>query len=161
MPEPVVALRPSTAGDDAAQISWVGAAEDVERFAGPSLRFPLTSEQLQAHRDDPAIATFTAFVAPDEATPIGRIDLVRLSPTEGRISRVVVDPARRGQGLARSVVACAIAAARDAGITKLELHVFADNVPALRVYERLGFTISGPAPRDARQVTMRLALGAS
>jgi GNAT superfamily N-acetyltransferase len=53
---PEVALRVSTPADDAVQASWVASAFDVERFAGPSLTFPLTPAQLQAHRDDPDAA---------------------------------------------------------------------------------------------------------
>jgi RimJ/RimL family protein N-acetyltransferase len=155
-----VGLRPSTPGDDAAQISWAADAAEVERFAGRSLTFPITPEQLQAHRDDPAIATFVAFLQPDEQTPIGRLDVVRLGDAgAGRISRVLIDPAHRGHGLAHPILAAALAHAREAGLTSLELHVFKDNEPAIRTYERLGFTITGDAPNDPeRQVTMHLTL---
>jgi RimJ/RimL family protein N-acetyltransferase len=159
----VVGLRPSTPADDAAQISWVADAAEVERFAGPSLTFPVTPEQLQAHRDDPAIATFVAFLAPDEATPVGRLDVVRLGDGDGagRISRVLIAPAHRGRGLAHPMLSSALAYARDAGLTTLELHVFKDNTPAIRTYERLGFTITGDAPKDPeRQATMRCSVTA-
>jgi RimJ/RimL family protein N-acetyltransferase len=152
---PEVGLRPSRPEDDAAQIAWAGSAEEVERFAGASLTWPVTAEQLQAHRDDPAIATLTAFLEPDEATPVGRIDVVALSDAHGRLSRVLIDPAHRGRGLASPIVSRALAHARAAGFSTLELHVFKDNAPARRTYERLGFTVTGPAPKDpARQVTM-------
>jgi GNAT superfamily N-acetyltransferase len=155
----VVGLRASTPADDAVQATWVSSAEEVERFAGRSLTFPITTEQLQAHRDDPAITALVAFVEPDVAMPVGRLDVVRTGPSEGRLSRVLVDPGRRGQGLARHIVASAIGLAREAGLSTLELHVFTDNAPALRVYERVGFVVAGPAPKDPdRQVTMRLVL---
>jgi RimJ/RimL family protein N-acetyltransferase len=154
---PDVGLRPSRPGDDAAQISWVANAEEVERFAGPSLVFPVTAAQLQAHRDDPAITTLTAFLEPDEATAVGRLDLVRVTDDHGRLSRVLIDPARRGQGLAAPIMSAAMRSARDAGFATLELYVFTDNAPALRTYERLGFTVTGPAPKDPERQIMMLA----
>jgi RimJ/RimL family protein N-acetyltransferase len=157
-PGPIVGLRPSRPEDDAAQITWVASAEETARFAGPSLTFPITSAQLRAHRDDPAIHALVAFVAPDEITPIGRIDVVDLGDGAGRLSRVLIDPAQRGRGYAGPMISCALTHARAAGLKTLELHVFKDNSPAIRAYERLCFTITGDAPRDARQQTMRLDL---
>jgi RimJ/RimL family protein N-acetyltransferase len=159
MPDRVVGLRRSRPDDDAAQIGWVSNAADVLRFAGRSLTFPVTTRQLQAHRDDPAIATFTAFVEPDEATPVGRVDVVHLSDGHGRLSRVIIDPALRGQGLAAPIISGALAYARSARLATLVLHVFTDNAAALRTYEHLGFVVTGPAPKDPdHQVTMLLRL---
>jgi RimJ/RimL family protein N-acetyltransferase len=154
MPE----LRLSTPADDAAQASWVASAEEVERFAGPSLTFPITPEQLQAHRDDPAITAFVAFLPPDEATPIARVDLVRVgdpADAAGRVSRVLIAPSHRGRGHSRPILTAIIDHARATGLKVLELHVFKDNIPAIRTYEHLGFTVISDAP-DPRQHTMRL-----
>jgi RimJ/RimL family protein N-acetyltransferase len=159
-PAALIGMRASTPADDAAQAAWVASAEEVERFAGPTLRFPVTSDQLQLHRDDPAITTFTAFVPPDEATAVGRVDVVALSPTTARLSRMVIDPARRGQGLASVIVSAALRWARaEAGFREVELHVFRDNVWAIRAYERAGFTTREPHADDERQYTLRCLLG--
>lgn len=160
-PGPHVGLRPSRPEDDAVQIAWVASAEETERFAGPSLTFPITPAQLQAHRDDPAIHAFIAFMAPDEATPIGRADVVDLGDGAGRLSRVLIDPAQRGRGYAGPMISHTLAHARAAGLQTLELHVFKDNAPAIRAYEHLGFTTTGDPPRDARQQTMWLDLKAA
>jgi GNAT superfamily N-acetyltransferase len=156
---PEVALRPSTADDDAAQITWVHSAEEVERFAGPSLTFPLTPGQLQAHRDDPDVHPFVAYLPPDAATPVGRLDVVRRSATTARLARVLIDPARRGEGLARPMVGAAVAWARAQGFTEMTLAVFRDNAAALRTYEALGFTEDGVQP-DARLHELRAPLTA-
>ena len=54
----------------------------------------------------------------------------------------------RGQGIARDLMAIAIQAARDKGITRIELTVRTDNIRAIRLYERFGFTIEGVVRRD-------------
>ena len=53
--------------------------------------------------------------------------------------RVLLDPARRGEGLGRPLVAAATAYASALGMSRLGLNVFADNAAAIRAYERLGF----------------------
>jgi predicted GNAT family acetyltransferase len=55
------------------------------------------------------------------------------------ISAVAVDPSWRGQGFGRALTAALASAIRRAGKIPL-LHVFADNTPALKLYESIGFT---------------------
>jgi ribosomal protein S18 acetylase RimI-like enzyme len=50
---------------------------------------------------------------------------------------------RRGRGIGRALLSAAVDWARDAGVTKLELHVFPWNEPAIRLYERFGFEREG------------------
>lgn len=50
----------------------------------------------------------------------------------------------RGQGLGRRLAEAVIAQARaDGRLARLDLEVRADNLPAIRLYERLGFVIEG------------------
>lgn len=52
-------------------------------------------------------------------------------------------PPYRGQGLGRRLAEVTIEAVRSAGIERIELEVFASNVPAIRLYESLGFQREG------------------
>ena len=55
--------------------------------------------------------------------------------------------AARGLGLGRLVTATAMVDAIDAGSSLIHLGVFSDNTPARRLYEGLGFMMSGdPGP---------------
>ncbi|MFC0531532.1 GNAT family N-acetyltransferase [Phytohabitans kaempferiae] len=56
------------------------------------------------------------------------------------ISAVCTDPAYRGQGLATRLVRAVAAGIRARGETPF-LHAAADNTPAIRLYEHLGFTL--------------------
>lgn len=56
--------------------------------------------------------------------------------------------AARGLGLGRLVTATAMVDAIDAGSHWIHLGVFSDNVPARRLYESLGFVMSGDAGPD-------------
>jgi ribosomal protein S18 acetylase RimI-like enzyme len=56
------------------------------------------------------------------------------------ISAVCTDPAYRGRGLAERLTRTAVAGIRSRGETPL-LHAAAQNTGAIRLYERLGFTV--------------------
>lgn len=61
-----------------------------------------------------------------------------------RLFSIWVQPAHRGQGIADRLIEHCIPTGKHA-----ELLVRADNTPAIRAYERLGF-ITAPAPDDAK-----------
>jgi ribosomal protein S18 acetylase RimI-like enzyme len=55
---------------------------------------------------------------------------------------VEVDPAIRGQGLGRAVMAAGKQCATEHGATSIGLHVFGHNLVARRLYDQLGYQIS-------------------
>ncbi len=76
-------------------------------------------------------------------------------PAEGRgrirppgwteISAVCTDPRHRGRGLATPLVRAVAAGIRERGDTPF-LHAAADNIPAIRLYESIGFTLRRRSP---------------
>jgi ribosomal protein S18 acetylase RimI-like enzyme len=80
-------------------------------------------------------------------------DDIRSTPHVGYIKRVVVHPDFREQGLARQLMQHIIDFARgEEQIEALDLHVWEDNVAAIRLYESLGFE------QRHRELYFRLAL---
>ncbi len=59
--------------------------------------------------------------------------------SEAYVERLVVSPAFRRQGMARRLLSAAEDLARDSGKTTIGLHVSANNLPALRLYENEGY----------------------
>jgi ribosomal protein S18 acetylase RimI-like enzyme len=55
---------------------------------------------------------------------------------------VEVDPAMRGQGLGRAVMAAGELYATERGATSIGLHVFGHNLVARRLYDQLGYQVS-------------------
>jgi len=90
--------------------------------------------------------------APSHQQPVGCIALrhvvshLPLSTTAdiGEIKRMYTRPTARGMGIARHMCATLIAAARAAGYTQLWLDTDPELVPALKLYQSLGFV---PIPR--------------
>ena len=85
---------------------------------------------------------------------VGWCDIVR-NPREGfrHVGRLGMGllPDYRGRGLGRQLVAQAVRAARQAGIERVELEVFASNERAIALYRALGFATEG-IKRRARKL---------
>jgi len=64
----------------------------------------------------------------------------RVSPTEGEVYVVGVDPAYQGLGLGRAVTILGLEYLRVQGLAEAMLYVDADNQAAVATYARLGFT---------------------
>lgn len=62
------------------------------------------------------------------------------SPRVGYVKRVIVAPEYRKLGLARQLMQHIIGCARtELDLTAIDLHVWEQNIPAIRLYESLGF----------------------
>lgn len=73
-------------------------------------------------------------------------------PRRGEVYVVAVAPAYQGRGLARPVTELGLAHLASVGVDVVELYVEGDNTPALRTYERQGFTRAATDAMYARAV---------
>ncbi len=62
---------------------------------------------------------------------------------EVQVLSVVIDPARRGQGLSHQLLGVALAFCQERGLNWVHLEVKWNNEPANRLYRRFGFTTTG------------------
>jgi RimJ/RimL family protein N-acetyltransferase len=86
------------------------------------------------------------FAAEDDGMIVGRLSIARDPHQASRhvadLGLMVADGYRR-RGIGRALLEQAVAWAREAGVRKLELHVFPWNEPAIRLYEQFGFEREG------------------
>jgi putative acetyltransferase len=94
------------------------------------------------------------FVAETERGIVGRLSVARDPHPASRhvadLGLMVAAHARR-QGIGWALLEQAAAWAREAGVSKLELHVFPHNEPALRLYEQFGFVREGYRKKHYRR----------
>lgn len=78
---------------------------------------------------------------------------VLASPNVGYVKRVIVAPDYRKLGLARQLMLHIIEyGRRELALTAIDLHVWEQNIPAIRLYESLGFEV------QHRELYFRLVL---
>jgi RimJ/RimL family protein N-acetyltransferase len=85
-------------------------------------------------------------VAEADGGVVARLSLARdPHPASAHVADLglMVAASHRRRGIGRALLEAAVAWARDAGVRKLELHVFPHNEPALALYERFGFEREG------------------
>ncbi|MGA4958968.1 GNAT family N-acetyltransferase [Streptomyces lavendulocolor] len=128
------------------------AARSAERFAAgwaahgvPEDRARAKAEASRRRYLPDGLATEGAslHVAVLDGVPVGHLWTGRADPSSGEEGAFVYDievaDALRGQGHGRRLMLFAERVALDAGEHRIGLHVFADNTPALRLYESLGY----------------------
>jgi RimJ/RimL family protein N-acetyltransferase len=94
------------------------------------------------------------FVAEHDGAIVGRLSIARdLHPASEHVADVGVMVARehRRLGAGTALMEAAERWAREAGVSKLELHVFPHNEAAIALYERLGYTREGLRRRHFRR----------
>jgi RimJ/RimL family protein N-acetyltransferase len=94
------------------------------------------------------------FVADDDGAVVGRLSLARDPHGASRHVAdlgLMVAATHRRRGIGRALLEQAVAWAAEAGVTKLELHVFPWNEPAIALYDDFGFEREGLRRRHYRR----------
>ncbi len=108
------------------------------RLTPPAFCSHLTVEQM-------AQPDTTTFVARDEAGGAVAIGALRRHADGiGEVKRMFTVPSHQGRGIGRAVLDAVERVARDEGLTQLVLETGDRHPAAWRVYERAGFTRTGP-----------------
>jgi RimJ/RimL family protein N-acetyltransferase len=102
----------------------------------------------------------TVLVAELSAGPlVGRLSLARdPHPSSAHVADVglMVAAGHRRRGVGRALLEAAEPWARGVGITKIELHVFPHNAPAIALYEQVGYAREGHRRAHYRRPDGRL-----
>ncbi|MDQ7991475.1 MAG: GNAT family N-acetyltransferase [Propionicimonas sp.] len=135
-------LLPLTPESAEVVASWVHSRAEATMAGGPWFPFPLTGADIVAIDADPAWQVFVLADREGRVVASGSL-FAKEDGRLQRIGRVLVDPARRGEGWGRAVMELLLARTdADASIDATELGVFTQNTVARELYLRLGFVRS-------------------
>src|SRR5271165_4817918 len=131
-----VVVRPEPYGDEGSR--WVVAQAEQElvvRYGTLDTgELGLTSAMF-----DPPNGAFLVARAGDALPPVGGVGLRTVAPRTGQVRRLWVDPAWRGRGVGRALMAALEVAARDLGHTDLQLSTGNRQPEAVALYEATGW----------------------
>jgi mycothiol synthase len=144
-----VPLRSFRPGDEA-EVLRVNAAA----FAHHPEQGSMDADELAERMAEPWFEPAGLLVAADGDRLLGFHWTKRHSATLGEVYVVGIDPASQGLGLGKVLVDAGLRHLRDGGAEDVLLYVESDNVPAVRLYEGLGFT---HAPADTHVMYVRPA----
>ncbi|MDX2142235.1 MAG: GNAT family protein [Rhodospirillaceae bacterium] len=144
----MLTLAPFTVADIDRLIGWIPDATFLLQWAGPTLSWPLTREQLErdiaAAKPGGSSLMFKALTDASEAVGHIAIKAIDRVHRNAMLGRILIAPDRRGQGLGQPLVHAALRVCfDDLGLHRVGLRVFAHNASAIASYRRVGFVQEG------------------
>lgn len=131
-------LRPPISADYEALASWVPDANACKRWAGPLISFPLSAASLSAQLGVAHGISYT--LADANGNPVAFGQCWASVQHAVHLGRIIVSPSVRNRGVGRTLCELLIArAVQTTDVSTVTLRVYRDNVPALKLYQNLGF----------------------
>jgi DNA-binding MarR family transcriptional regulator/GNAT superfamily N-acetyltransferase len=143
-PQPAI-LREPRPGD----MGWV--VQSHGSLYASEYGFDASFEGLVAEITAKFLASFDAsrercWIADIDGSPVGSVFLVRHTDDIAKLRLLLVDPAGRGQGLGRRLVAECVGFARASGYRKITLWTQSILVAARKIYQDAGFVLVATEP---------------
>lgn len=128
-------------------LHWFHTEDEVIKWGGPLIHFPLDLEQLKVDIDWDFAESY-AFVD-------GEDNLLGFSQVFNKfgykhLGRIIIDPEKRGKKLAHKMLT-AVQQIVGKGGHNLSLFVYEDNIPAKKLYEKMGFAVK-PYPKGKKEI---------
>jgi DNA-binding MarR family transcriptional regulator/GNAT superfamily N-acetyltransferase len=142
---PPAMLRGHRAGD----LGWV--VQSHGALYASEYGFDSSFEGLVAEIAAKFLASFDAsrercWIAEIDGAPVGSVFLVRHSDDIAKLRLLLIDPAGRGQGLGKRLVAECVGFARQCGYRKITLWTQSILVAARKIYQDAGFVLVASEP---------------
>lgn len=140
-------IRPFHSDDGIHLCNWFTNETELIQWGGPVLHYPLCTRQIQQMQSEtqdykPQRLMFSGYIQ-NNLTAHAQL-IFDWDHGVARLGRVAINPAFRGQRLARPFLQKIIAIAFEKQeIVRLELNVFTFNQQAIQIYRKLDFRFEG------------------
>jgi ribosomal protein S18 acetylase RimI-like enzyme len=116
---------------------WFSNHQEIYTWGGPNMTFPMSDDKFLNLLNAPHLHSFSLINDNQEIVAFGQY-YMRLA--RHHLSRLVVNPGFRGQGLSKKLIGKLLEkAAKTQPNTDASLFVFTDNIVAYNCYQSLGF----------------------
>lgn len=119
-----------------------GDARELAMIHARTFETPWSPAALRAELAKSSVLGLAA-ISPDTPAMVSSFVLFQRALDEAEMLTIATDPDYQRQGLAKSVLLAGFAHLRDRGVARCLLDVAADNGPAIKLYQKLGFTEDG------------------
>jgi putative acetyltransferase len=140
------AARPVIRAREPGDWQEIAALRQLPRVRWGTLALPFVSEDATRKFLENPPEGRTAIVAVLDGKLVGTADLTRDKGRRSHVGHIgiCVHDAFHGRGIGSGLMAALIDTADNwLGLRRLELAVFVDNAPAIRLYEKFGFAVEG------------------
>lgn len=138
MTGPFLTLRSYLDEDFDTLVSWLPDRRSFVLWGGEWFEYPLQREAFNRHHRETDHQGYSCVDA--QAKLIGYFELRELLPREGRLFRVIVDPACRSRGIGRKMIAEGLRIGfEELDFEGVGLGVCSENEAAIRCYRAAGF----------------------
>ena len=118
-------------------MEWFPDVESISIWGGPNFRFPCSDQSFMSDLD---LAKTESFVLTNDLGSILAFGQYYLRNERCHLSRLVVSPTERGNGIGKHLIAqLSLQGRNDLKVGSCSLFVMAHNKPAMRLYLSLGF----------------------
>lgn len=130
-------IRPAIEQDLVELIDWFPTETDAKTWAGPSIHFPLSLEQLKIDIQWDVAESFS--LVDQDGNLVGFAQAFNKFGCK-HLGRIIISPKQRGKKLGHELVAALLNTTAINGVC-FSLFVYEDNTPAKTLYEKIGFVI--------------------
>lgn len=134
-------LRPATLNDLITVASWITSRQGCAFWAGAAASYPLNMDTLAT---DAKFSPETSYCIDRDESMVAFGMLRPLADGRGHLSRLIVAPALRGQGIGKTLVQQLLVLAAKKRLRSVSLWVEPSNNVAVRLYTGLGFVRTEP-----------------
>ena len=129
-------IHPATEYDLDSVISWVSTEEDCRIWAGPAVTFPLEKITLI---NEICFGPDNSYICKNGSDSLAFGQIFKLNKGYSHIARVITNPSYRRRGFGREICNTLVNYASMQGGDGISLNVYRNNLPALRLYQSMGF----------------------